>query len=67
MKNVHSMRIKVKNSISNEICHKIAKIQEEHPDIWICPEDKHTLYVESEFTTSLIYVEVALEGFLKRK
>lgn len=67
MKNVHSMRIKVKNSISSEICRKIAKIQEEHPDIWICPEDKHTLYVESEFTTSLIYVEVALEGFLKRK
>lgn len=67
MKNVHSMRIKVKNSISNEIFHKIAKIQEEHPDIWICPEDKHTLYVESEFTTSLIYIEVALEGFLIRK
>lgn len=67
MKNVHGMRLKVKNSISSDICHKIAQIQKEHPDIWVCPEDKHTLYIESELATSLIYIEVALEGFLKRK
>lgn len=62
MKKIHSVRIKVKNSISNEICRKIAKIQEEYPDIWICPEDKHTIYVESEFVTRLLYTEIVLQG-----
>lgn len=62
MKNIHHIRIEVENSISNETCRKIAKLQEEYPDLWICPEDKHTLYIESESITRLIYAEIILKG-----
>lgn len=62
MRNIHSIRVEVKNSISSEMCHKVAKLQKEYPDLWVCPEDKHTIYVESESITRLIYAEIILKG-----